>query len=282
MSFEVTNLASLSFAILPIDLKSGDYAGRISGIHLSGNNMRAIKNSSGYFVFTNLDRSSSYRIIVQSNSYANYNNEIDLPLLDYDERVNPNFEDMLNGEPGHDQRLRKPDPTIFLYLNDLVSLNTSINDGGENFFIKNITVFPSKASRLKVIITKLKNNSYNPYHDGDLEHNEIPFEEAEVSLSKDVSLTGPINSIVINPDQINKNIYEFLDLDSHSFSGDILDSKTILRKRNYIRFEDTIPSSNIQDVQIDISILKDSLNIVIPKMVLESQMTTTVNVLIIG
>ncbi len=281
MTVDMTNPTVLSFTILPIDLRSGNYADQISQIRLPESNSNGVINSSGYFVFTDLDKSSSYRIIVESKAYIRYRNEIDLALVDYDERVNPNFESMLNGQPEHDQRFKKSDPSIFVYLTDLAHLNALIKDRQENFLIKNITAYPSKSTQLKVIITKLKNNSYNFYHDGYLEDNEVSFEQAEVSLRKEVGIGGPINDIVINPEQINKNMYEFLGLDGHSISSDILDSKTILRKRKYIKFEDTPQDTNIEDVQININILKDSKDIVVPKIVLEKQMTTMINILII-
>ena len=248
-SADVINSMVLSFAVLPIDLRSGNYADNIFEIRLPQSNKNGSINSSGYFIFTDLDRTSNYRLIVKSKAYIYYRNEIDLGSFDYDERVNPNFESMLNGQPVQ-ERFKKSDPTIFVYLNNLVFLNDWIKDRQENFLIKNITLYPSKSSRLMVIITKLKNNVYNLYRDGDLEDNEVPFEEAKVSLRKEVNIGGPIDSIVINPDQINKNIYEFLNLDDHSVSSDILDSKTILRKRKYIKFEDTPTSTKLEGCTI--------------------------------
>lgn len=157
----------LAIAVLPIDLQSGQLAHKILSAGLLVNNTirSGFVNNSSYYLFVDLDTQLIHKIILNSDYYVNYQNFIDLKTLDYEKRVNPNFEDLLNGNAEHDDKFAKSDRTVSVFLNNQISLNefvknnnSNISGSPTNFLVKYITLYPSNKTTLQVILTKLKSN----------------------------------------------------------------------------------------------------------------------------
>ena len=267
---------------MPIDLKSGQYAKNVLSASLLENHDIGILNNGGYHLFFDLDTSSRYNLILKSDYYIYYQNDIDLENFDYDERVNPNFENLLNGNVNHDKKFKRSDRTVSIFLNYQISLNEFIKKENlvESFLIKHVTIYPSKKTDLKIILTRLISEVADGFTNISSENYEVPVQDAQVSIEKKVNNNNPnLNTIVINTDVINKNIYEFSNLDPYTVSSPILDSKTILGNRKYVKF-DAIPNTDA-DVEINLNIQKNSNKVIIPKLRLEKSMTTIINILII-
>jgi hypothetical protein len=289
--YDTTINTDLAIAILPIDLQSGQITNGIIKAHLYDDDYRiGLLNNSGYYLFMDLETSSKYDVLLESDYYIPYKNNIDLKTFDYDARVNPNFESLMNGNEEHDNKFKRPDRSLCIFLNNQYSLSEFVNSGrntSNNFsLIKYISLYPSKETRLQIILTKISRNVIVDNDDDDVltatrfTNHEIPILDAKVSIEKLVNAGNPLlTSIIIQSDINHENNYEFSTLDSHVISTPIIKSNSILGNRKYVKF-DSVPNTDA-DVEININIQRNSKSLTVPKIRLEKSMTTMINILII-
>ncbi len=296
---------TLSFAVLPIDMSSGSIIQDDLRVMVHEKKSYGVINNSGYYLFFNLDPSLKYTLSVGSQSnYTGFQNSIDLKTFDF-ENINPNFKDEVAVISENSNM--NSDRTVFAYLNNKVSLIDTLKKN--KYLVKNICIYPSTKTVLIVNLHKL-DIAQNPFA-ANFEIFEKPVfstmrfnrslrlaqSTAKVVLRKSINPLEPSQNILVNPDSYNSNSFTFSSLDKRSVGENMIDTKTKLKLRNYLKFinidNNNHPNNNNIDnddskfSNIDIVLIIDRLElhgdeeVVIPDFKIEKDMTTIINILII-
>ena len=239
-------------------------------------NIKGTYNSSGYYLFLNLPKERGHTVVMKSDSYLTSRNFIDM------EEFDPDRKNIIESEVITDNIERKAsaDRSIMAYIFEKRLLKNTQKDSP---FIKNMIIYPSKKTMLKVIINKVNTDEFSE------NYFEKPILEATVLLRKKMSEPedeSPDNALIV-PSSVSENAFVFSGLDdiprigTYDGTYDEADNSFLGRKK-FINF------ANQKDGKFEVLIRpkqpigNDIVKELMVELKIEKASTTSINVLIIG